>query len=197
MSHYYTNDPTLDHDEIIIKTTLRETMLSLTSDIGVFSRRGIDYGSRLLIESITLDSSIIRVVDMGCGYGPIGLFLAAIYPEKSFVLCDVNSRATTLAKRNATINNINNVEIIEGHLFDAIKGPIDAVVTNPPIRAGKQLVFELYDQAHDRLNKGGFLAVVIQKKQGAPSTKAKLESLFGNCDILSRNKGYYVFISKK
>jgi 16S rRNA (guanine1207-N2)-methyltransferase len=112
-------------------------------------------------------------------------------------MTDINLRAVELAKKNSQLNHLKNVEISQGFLFENVQNELDVVVTNPPIRAGKQTVFALYDQAFQKLKKGGLLFVVIQKKQGAPSTQAKLESLFSEVNVIDKNKGYWVLSAKK
>lgn len=197
MSHYYINDETLSHNLKNIDMTINQTTLKFQTDKGVFSKTGLDYGTRVLLENIHLSDQEIKVVDMGCGYGPIGLYVAKTYPKSFVYMVDINQRAIDLALKNKELNRIKNVEISQGFLFENIIHQVDVILTNPPIRAGKQVVFTLYEQAYQKLNSGGILYVVIQKKQGAPSTKEKLESLFGHVDILDKNKGYWILSAKK
>lgn len=197
MSHYYINDETLSHNLKNIDMTINQTTLKFQTDKGVFSKTGLDYGTRVLLENIHLSDQEIKVVDMGCGYGPIGLYVAKTYPKSFVYMVDINQRAIDLALKNKELNRIKNVEISQGFLFENIIHQVDVILTNPPIRAGKQVVFTLYEQAYQKLNSGGILYVVIQKKQGAPSTKEKLESLFGYVDILDKNKGYWILSAKK
>jgi 16S rRNA (guanine1207-N2)-methyltransferase len=197
MSHYYTNDETLNHNIQTIDIKVKETTLKLDTDRGVFSKTSLDYGTRVLLENIELSDDQLKVVDMGCGYGPIGLYIAKTYPKTFVYMTDINQRAVDLAIKNSRINHLNNVEITQGFLFERILNEVDIVITNPPIRAGKQTVFALYEQAFQKLKNGGVLYVVIQKKQGAPSTEAKLASLFGNVTILDKNKGYWILLAKK
>jgi len=197
MSHYYINDETLSHDLKNIDITINQTTLKFQTDKGVFSKTGLDYGTRVLLENIHLNDQEIKVIDMGCGYGPIGLYVAKTYPKSFVYMIDVNQRAVDLVLKNKELNRIKNVEISQGFLFENIKHQVDVILTNPPIRAGKQVVFALYEQAYQQLNSGGILYVVIQKKQGAPSTKEKLESLFGHVEVLDKNKGYWILSAKK
>ncbi|MDX9692475.1 MAG: class I SAM-dependent methyltransferase [Acholeplasmataceae bacterium] len=197
MSHYYINDETLNHNVKIIDININEITLKLHTDLGVFSKTGLDYGSRVLLENIELPNEKLTIVDMGCGYGPIGLYLAKAYQHAFVIMTDINLRAVELAKKNSQLNHLKNVEISQGFLFENVQNELDVVVTNPPIRAGKQTVFALYDQAFQKLKKGGLLFVVIQKKQGAPSTQAKLESLFSEVNVIDKNKGYWVLSAKK
>ncbi|TNF08022.1 MAG: class I SAM-dependent methyltransferase [Bacillota bacterium] len=197
MSHYYTNDETLNHDVQTIDVKIRQTTLKLETDRGVFSKMSLDYGTRVLLENIDLSQEPLKVVDMGCGYGPIGLYIAKTYPNTCVYMSDINQRAVDLAIKNSRINQLKNVSINQGFLFENIVEEVDIVLTNPPIRAGKQTIFALYEQAFQKLKTGGILYVVIQKKQGAPSTVAKLESLFGHVTILDKIKGYWILSAKK
>ena len=197
MSHYYKNDETLDHNLKTIHLNLKNTSLKFVTDLGVFSKSNIDYGTQVLLEHIELPDKDLTVIDMGCGYGPIGLYIAKTYPKTCVKMIDINERALHLAKKNSQMNAIHNVDIEHGFLFEKVNQKVDIVVTNPPIRAGKQTVFTLYEQAYQWLKSGGLLYVVIQKKQGAPSSKAKLDALFGNTTILDKNKGYWILLAKK
>ncbi|MCR3906005.1 MAG: class I SAM-dependent methyltransferase [Tenericutes bacterium] len=197
MSHYYTNDSTLDHKVKSYDVQIKSTSFRFYTDLGVFSKDNLDYGTKFLLETIELESNIKKVIDMGCGYGPIGLYVAKTYPDKKVFLYDVNQRALDLAQKNKIENNITNAEIAQSFLFENVKINVDAIITNPPIRAGKQIVFRLYEEAYGVLNQGGILYVVIQKKQGAPSSVKKLEEIFGQCSIIEKNKGYWILSAKK
>ncbi|MDE7161309.1 MAG: methyltransferase, partial [Anaeroplasmataceae bacterium] len=109
-------------------------------------------------------------------------------------LCEINERAYQLSLKNIEENSADLVHPHQGNLFESLNSEyrFSSVVTNPPIRAGKQVVYAIYDGAYDRLVSGGELWVVIQKKQGAPSSKEYLTNLFGNCEIIARDKGYYI-----
>ncbi|EHB54225.1 MULTISPECIES: class I SAM-dependent methyltransferase [Paenibacillus] len=195
--HYYSNQPETAHDRKELKAELRGHSLSFISDAGVFSKSGIDYGSRVLIDAMEFapDASVL---DVGCGYGPIGLTAARLAPQGHVTMIDINSRAVELARENARHNGIANVTILESDLFTAVKDQaFDVVLTNPPIRAGKETVHTIFAEAWNHLRQGGQLWVVIQKKQGAPSAKAKLEALFGQVEEVTKDKGYRIFKATK
>lgn len=135
---------------------------------------------------------------MGCGYGPIGLAIAASYPTRMVEMIDINSRAIILAQENSSSNDISNVTIYESDRFEQVMSTqFAAILTNPPIRAGKKVVHEIFEESFNHLVEGGSLWVVIQKKQGAPSAMDKLERLFGNVEIVDKKKGYFILVSKK
>ncbi len=197
MSHYYLNDEKLAHDLNILDVRIKDVSLRLNTDSGVFSKRGLDYGTKVLLENIQLPTSVKTVIDMGSGYGPISLYLAKKYPEIFVYAYDVNERAVALTQMNIKENRIENVEASVSFLFENVNVKADVVVTNPPIRAGKQVVFALYEGAYKSLNHQGLLYVVIQKKQGAPSTVSKLIELFGNCETIDKSGGYWILLAKK
>lgn len=160
----------------------------------------MDFGSRLLIDTFTLNENIEgKILDVGCGYGPIGISIAASYPTRMVDMIDINSRAIGLSKDNASLNVVSNVSVYESDLFEKVDTAPQyaAILTNPPIRAGKKVVHEIFEGSYHHLVEGGSLWVVIQKKQGAPSAMDKLERLFGNVEIAEKKKGYYILISKK
>ncbi|OAB35158.1 class I SAM-dependent methyltransferase [Paenibacillus glacialis] len=195
--HYYSNQPDAQHDRRTIEEQLKGSTYRFISDAGVFSKKGVDFGSKVLIEAMEFSSGS-EVLDVGCGYGPMGLAAARIAHDGHVTMVDVNSRAVELAKENALLNGITNVSIMESDLFTAVKGKsFDVILTNPPIRAGKDTVHAIFEQAFEHLREGGALWVVIQKKQGAPSAKEKLTKLFGEVQEVTKDKGYRIFKALK
>ena len=195
--HYYTQQPGARHDRRTIDTVLRGKNLRFTSDAGVFSKGDIDYGSRVLIEAMLIPDGA-AVLDVGCGYGPIGITAAHLNPKGHVTMVDINSRAVELAKENALNNGVRNVTIMESDMLSAVEGKtFDVILTNPPIRAGKTVVHQIFEQSYQHLNECGTLWVVIQKKQGAPSAVTKLESVFGSVEEVGKDKGYRILKAKK
>lgn len=188
--HYFSKDPAAKHDERLIRCEARGLFLSFETDAGVFSKAHMDPGSELLIE--TVPEICGRVLDLGCGWGAIGVSLAKAFRDASFVLADVNERAVSLAQANITRNGVLNAEAVVSDGLHSVEGAFDAVVMNPPIRAGKQLVYRLFSEAHAALLPGGKLYAVIRKQQGAPSALKFLEGLFMSATVVSRDRGYHV-----
>ncbi|MDD9272124.1 class I SAM-dependent methyltransferase [Paenibacillus sp. GCM10023248] len=195
--HYYTQRPTAKRDIQAAQEVLRGKTYTFLTDAGVFSKKGVDYGSKLLIETMQLKEDA-RVLDVGCGYGPIGLSAAAICPKGHVTMVDINERAVELSAENARRNGISNVSILQSDLLEQVKDQrFDAVLTNPPIRAGKEVVHRIFTDAYDCLVEGGSIWVVIQKKQGAPSAMKKLESIYSEVLEVSKDKGYKILKATK
>ena len=193
--HYYTRTPVSAHHDRLIETTLLGRQMRFHTDAGVFSRDDVDPGSRLLIESAGPISG--RALDMGCGWGPVGLSLALENPGAEFLLADVNERAVELSERNRRLNGVINAQVVESNAFESVEGEFSHILSNPPIRAGKQVIYGMFDEAHNRLLPGGMLTIVIRKQQGAPSAKKHLEELFGNAEVIARGGGYWIIRSVK
>jgi len=197
MSHYYINDDKLDHKIKSYEVKINNLTLNMYTDLGVFSKDYLDYGTRVLLETVELNDKQKTVIDMGCGYGPIGIYIGKAYPDKHVYLFDVNERAVAMALKNQVENAVENTNISVSNLFDQVNVKADVILTNPPIRAGKQTVFKLYEDAYSNLKEGGVLYVVIQKKQGAPSSVSHLSSIFGECEVIEKKKGYWILFARK
>ncbi len=197
MTHYYTNNKDLKSEKKNIIFNYRGHSITFIGDHGVFSKERVDYGSRVLLDAIELNESHKSLLDVGCGYGTIGVSLKTVHPWLHVEMVDVNERAINLTQESIEINKLNDIIAYESYIYDKVEGSFDVIVSNPPIRAGKKVVFEILEKAKDHLNDYGALIVVIQKKQGAPSAKAKMEETFGNCEIISRDKGYFILKSIK
>lgn len=196
--HYYSSRPTSAHQIQQMEVELRGVYLKLNTDAGVFSKRRIDPGTELLIDSLRLSSGFRQIFDLGCGYGPIGLVIAKLLPEATVFMSDINERAVELARQNAVANGISNVDIKAGEGFTAFPNrQFDLIVTNPPVRAGKQVIYPLVDQAFAALKPNGFLVAVILTRQGAKSLEQKMAGVFGNVAEWEKGGGYRVVASQR
>lgn len=191
---YYEKNPTAVHDIHELKVSLLGTSMTFLTDSGVFSKKMVDYGSQVLLNNLELEKDQ-RLLDVGCGYGPLGLTLSKVFGVNA-TLVDINSRAIELAQKNAEKNGVT-ATIFQSNLYENVSETFHHIISNPPIRAGKAVVHEVISGAYDHLLPGGKLTIVIQKKQGAPSAKAKMEEIFGNCEIKKKDKGYYILESEK
>lgn len=188
--HYYAENPSAAHDEreVIFRALGQE--FRCTTDAGVFSRDGLDMGTRTLLEALPPLRG--RALDLGCGWGPVGVVLGRAYPQLDLTLTDVNARAVELALRNLRANGVTRARAVQGEGFAAIADQFDAILLNPPIRAGKAVIYSLFDGAAQHLTQGGALYVVIRKQQGAESAQKYLQTRFSQVERIARDKGYWV-----
>lgn len=189
MGHYFEND---NLPSKMIKTeslVLGEKFIFYT-DNGVFSKDGLDFGSRLLLESIPLEEVGGKVLDMGCGYGVLGIVLNKIV-SCEVDMVDVNLRAIHLAQINIKENNCKNISAFESNTYDSINSKYSCIVTNPPIRAGKKIVYDMVMNARYYLKDNANLFLVIRKEQGAKSLIVDLQKIY-NVTVLNRKKGFFV-----
>ena len=191
---YYAENPDAAHDIHELRVELLGEKMTFLTDAGVFSKKMVDFGSQLLLKCLEVNQGE-TVLDVGCGYGPLGLSLVKAYGVQA-TMVDINNRALDLARQNAERNKVE-ATIFQSNIYEQVEGQFDHVISNPPIRAGKQVVHEIIEKSKDFLEIGGDLTIVIQKKQGAPSAKSKMEDVFGNCEILKKDKGYYILRSVK
>lgn len=196
-NHYYSREQEVESNPSFWDFTLRNHLLKFKTDNGVFSKREVDFGSRLLIETFEPPEIEGHILDVGCGYGPIGLSIAKD-TGRNVHMVDVNERALLLAKENAELNKIENASIYESDCLESVtRSDYAAILTNPPIRAGKKVVHQIFEQSYSRLKEGGELWVVIQKKQGSPSAIEKITDIFGQVNTVVKKKGYYILQAKK
>ncbi len=192
-SHYFTAQPETPSAPRQFNVALRGVELTLTSDRGTFSHGRGDTGSLVLAKKMEVPDTG-DILDLGCGYGLLGLIAAKLAPSAHVTLVDINERATRLAAENANANAIANVEVLTGDA-PAVLGErtFDVVLCNPPIRAGKDEVFRLLADAAARLRQGGALWLVIRTSQGAKSRIRDIAPLFANIETISRKWGYRIF----
>ena len=193
--HYFTNQPVSESCVREIVYALPEGELRLLTDRGVFSGSRVDHGSDILIRAVrAMEKGPKSLLDIGCGYGPIAIALGKAWPDSRLMMIDVNQRAMELARENAGRNGVSAVVKEASNLPDEF---FEVVVTNPPIRAGKDVVYGIFRQAWDHLPDGGRLYVVIRKNQGAESAVRELQQLFGNCETVERQSGFHILRSRK
>lgn len=188
MAQYFDN-VSLPSEIKKMSVRILSTTLELCTDHGVFSKEKLDFGTRVLLEHLPLEEFQGRVLDVGCGYGPIGLYLAST-TNCQIDMCDVNRRALHLAKMNAKTNCLS-VSIFESDCYSNVTEQYNVIISNPPIRAGKKIVYEILMGAKDYLVPDGLLFCVIHKDQGAKSTISDLEKVY-DVTILEKNKGFFV-----
>ncbi len=189
--HYYTRVPHSESRPVDCEYSYRGVTLSFRTDAGVFSRGEVDTGTRLLLEALPEEMNG-DILDLGCGWGAIGISIARKWPETRVTMADVNTRALDLSRENAKRNRAE-VTCVESDGMAALEGQaFDAVVTNPPIRAGKQVIYKMFADAANSLKPGGALYLVIRKQQGAESCVKYLQTLYGLVDKIDKSAGFWV-----
>ena len=191
----------------IIKYEIENKNFEFVTDNGVFSKTKVDFGTDVMLkvflrENQNKKNQKFDVLDIGCGYGVVSVVVKSFFKNVRTVSSDVNERALDLTRENLLRNGVvkdrnDNFEVRKSFVFDNISEKFDVILSNPPIRAGKQTIFQIYEKSFLHLNENGEFYCVIQTKHGAKSTQKKLEEIFGNCETLEINAGYRIFRSVK
>ena len=194
MEHYFTNNDNLKSDFRTIVYKYSDFLLEFTSDLGVFSKDKVDFGSRLLMETYFKHGRKgVKLLDVGCGYGVMGISISKIMNTES-TLIDVNRRAVHLSKMNIKANKVNAVAF-ESDIYSNVTEKYDVIITNPPIRTGKQTVMKFLTGAKEHLAENGELWIVMRKDQGAKSAMEKLKDMY-NLEVLEKSKGFFIIVAK-
>jgi 16S rRNA (guanine1207-N2)-methyltransferase len=187
---YFTGDPQSKSNPEPLDIAFMGHALSFVTDAGIFSKGELDLGSRILLTALP-ENLKGRILDLGCGWGAIGIMIGVCHPEATIVMSDVNKRALSLASANAAHNGLA-ADCFLSDGFMNIPGDFDIIVTNPPIRAGKQTIYRMFSACGDRLKPDGTLYIVIRKQQGASSAQAYLQTIFTQVSLAAKSKGYWV-----
>ena len=187
--HYYTENPGSEHDFRTVRCSALGVEAEFLTDAGVFSRDGLDTGTRALLEALPEPAG--RVLDLGCGWGAVGVLMGKRWPKAEIVMTDINRRAAELARHNLAQNGVT-AQVFDGDGFENVPGDFDLIATNPPIRAGKAAIYALFADAKARLRPGGEPYIVIRKQQGAPSALKYLREIFSEAEVVSRTAGFWV-----
>lgn len=195
--HYFSAAPTSQERLGLIRTTLRGNSFEFVTTSSVFSKKRVDLGTRLLIEAMALPETG-AVLDVGCGYGSVGIAAAASNPKLRVVMTDVNVRAVRLAKQNTEKNKVNNAEVRCGYLYEPVKdATFNCVLSNPPVSAGMETVKAIITQAPQVMADKATFQMVIRSKIGAKTLPLIFNDAFGNCKVLARKSGYRVLMADK
>ena len=207
MSHYFSEKQEVKSDRKIIRYEIENRNYEFVTDNGVFSKTKVDFGTDVMLkvflrENINKKNQKFDVLDIGCGYGVVSVVLKAFFQKIKTLSSDVNERALELTTENLLKNKVikdknDDFEVRKSFAFDNISEKFDVILSNPPIRAGKQTIFQIYEKSFEHLNENGEFYCVIQTKHGAKSTQKKLEEVFGNCETLEIDAGYRIFRSVK
>lgn len=187
MNHYFTNNPNLKHDIKENLVIINNKKYKFLTDSGVFSKKGLDFGTRTLLENIPILKG--DVLDFGCGYGPIGIYIKSNY-DCNVDMLDINERSIELAKQNALLNNVE-VNVFKSDIYDNVSKKYDFIITNPPIRIGKESLYKILFDAKKHLKENGRMYLVINKDQGAKSVLRDLSQTY-TTEVVAKNKGFYI-----
>lgn len=188
MSHYFTNDK-IKSEEKIIKAKINNNEFSYIVDNGVFSKKGLDYGTRSLLENIDIKQIKGNVLDFGCGYGPIGIYIAKT-TKANVDMVDINERSLKLTKKNIKLNQVS-ANVFKSDIYENVTKKYDYIITNPPIRVGKTILYKILFEAKKHLTKNGIMCLVVNKNQGAKKLMNDLAKEY-KVTLLKKNKGFYI-----
>ena len=190
MSQYFDNDNNIKHNKKIIEFYFNDKKYNLYSDNGVFSKDKFDYGTRLLLDSIDISKLSGNVLDLGCGIGVVGIILGTINENINIDMVDINERAISLVRDNLTLNKVK-ANAFSSDVYSNVNKKYDYIITNPPIRAGKEVVRKFLFGGYDYINDNGMLYFVMRKDHGVKSMIKELESKY-NVTIVNKDKGFYI-----
>jgi len=192
-AHYYSREPPKERRRFVLRLDIKGHRIELASSSGIFSKDRIDLGTLVLLESMVLPDEG-EVLDMGCGYGVIGITISKMRPRLRVTMVDVNPTAVKLAKENIDTNNVTNATAIHSNLYSSLEGrKFNLIISNPPLAAGYKVIFPLIEGAKSHLSEGGNLQLVLRK--GINAISKKMNEVFDNVELVSRKSGYKVFRS--
>jgi len=195
--HYFVEKPKSKLKIYKIRCVLRGMSFTFLTSTGVFSSRRIDKGTRVLVENMILPSSG-KILDLGCGYGVIGIVAAKLRENCEVYLVDINERALWLARKNVKLNKIRNARILKSDGFSSLHGTkFNCILTNPPVRAGLNLCFKLIEESKDFLEANGALELVARPRRGGRRFEEKMREVFGNCEVIAKESGYRLYFSRR
>ncbi len=194
MNHYFTKNNNIKSNEKLIEFEFKNKKYKFYTDNGVFSKDEFDIGTRVLLESLDFDTIKGDVLDFGCGYGPIGIILSK-NTNTNIDMIDINDRAVALTKKNIELNKVTNINAFESDCYENIKKEYDYIITNPPIRVGKEILYKILKDAKKHLKPNGQLIFVINKHQGAKSTAKDISDIY-NVEVINKSKNFFVIKAK-
>lgn len=191
MAQYFEN-ANLPSNIVEFETYFLNTKFIFKSDNGVFSKEKLDFGTRLLLENLPFKDMNGDILDLGCGYGVVSIILSKFIDAK-FDAVDVNKRALHLAEMNMKLNKVTDINYFESNCYDAIdeNKKYSYIITNPPIRAGKEVVYKMLRGAKDHLKDDGFLYFVMRKDHGAKTAIRDISDIY-NAEVICKEKGFFV-----
>ena len=196
--HYYTEVPLSKINVFTITPLIRTRRFQLKTCSGVFSHKKLDKGTSLLLKQMQIPETASHVLDMGTGYGVIGIVVATEYPRVHVTMVDINRRAVWIARENVKINNLSNVKVYWGDFYEPTKNQkFDVILTNPPLSQGQEKIFKFISDTPKFLMEGGYFYLVVRTKQGAKKIAEMMKTFIGNVELLKIQSGYRLFRSQK
>ena len=193
MGHYFENNPVKSSIQYPVEFTFNQRKFTLFASKGVFSKKALDAGSALLIKVLLQETLQGECLDLGCGYGPVGLTVASLNAQTVWTLADINEQAVTDARTNANRLGLKNLQIVTSDGFNELTKNFDVIAFNPPIRVGKKTIYRLYQEIEQHLYPNGRLFIVIRKDKGALSHLTFLQTLYQKVTLLHKDQGYHVY----
>lgn len=197
MTHYFTDNRHLDQNRKEFSFRFWCFNYTFITDNGVFAKGGIDEGSKILLNTLGEQELGSKILDVGCGYGTIGVILGKKFTNAKIDMIDVNPRALELAQLNLQKNDVEANVFMSDGLANVENRDYTDIVTNPPIRAGKKVIYSFFENSYDHLINGGNLWVVIRRQHGAESAIKFIKEKFGNCEVINKDKGFYILRATK
>lgn len=194
MEQYFAENPSTKHDYREVQYQIKEQNFTFLTDSGVFSKGDIDRGSDILLKNLPALSG--KILDLGCGYGLVGIVVKKLFPSSEVLSVDINQRAVELTVKNAETNRVK-IQVLQANGLESIRKVFDFAILNPPIRAGKEVVYRLFTEIQQHLQKSGTLFIVIRTKQGAKSAVEFLKTLFETVNTLEIKAGYRILECKE
>ena len=194
MEHYYTEKPLSEENITKINISLKDDSFQLFSASGLFSKQELDKAAHILIQNAIIHGS--KVLDLGCGYGVIGIALLRTHPDLNMSFSDINERAIKITNKNLDYLKLKG-NVIKSNLFDNIKDKFDVIISNPPYAAGREICFSLIEESINYLNDEGTLQIVARHNKGGKTLSQKMFEVFGNVESIAKKSGFHVYLSRK
>ncbi len=191
--HYFTKKPTSAPKPRLLRVFINGKEIQLKTSSGIFSPRRVDYATVLLIENMRVGE---KVLDLGCGYGPIGIAVAVSKPKCSVTMVEINERAAELSRENISLNRVFNARVVESDFFKELEGEkFDTILMNPPMAAGLKTLFDVIAECKEHLEANGTLQIVARHGKGGERVSARMEEVFGNVETVAKGGGFRVYMS--
>jgi 16S rRNA (guanine1207-N2)-methyltransferase len=190
MAHYFTNDNNKIEKLKKVNVNINDVKYYFYTDNGVFSKGELDFGTELLLKTFEYSyPQDKKVLDIGCGCGPIGIYLSKL--GFAVDMCDVNLKAVELSKKAINEQNLKS-NVFESDAYLNVNNKYDYIISNPPIRVGKQKLYEIVMKARDYLQDEGEVWLVVRKDKGAESLVRDMKKVYSIVEAVEKKKGFHI-----